>query len=415
MRYLVLSLFLVSLNLNAQTIVGEVKFDGLKKTKVSYLNRYLKLSKGAPFDSATLRSDVQSLENLQLFSEINYALSYDSNSVFIVYTVKEKLTLLPLINFGGIRDNFFLQLGFTNYNWLGKGGRLSSHYMYYDRHSFSLSMWLPYLFSSDYGVSINANKYSTLEPLFFEAGTVTYEYDNKAIEVLGVKEFKLNHTLSAGGTFFQETYRKYAPLDYAGSPGPGFRIANKYLAKVVHYLKNVDYYYHYLNGFSSFVFAERVWTVGETFQFYKIVTETSFYKRLGQKGNIAARLKFGVSSNNVGPFAPFVLDSYVNIRGVGNRVDRGTGVVVLNLEHRQTVWQPSWGAVQLVAFTDLGAWRQDRGTFGDFVDTDNWQTFGGVGARLVLNQVYNMILRADYGLDFKGSRDGVVLGIGQYF
>ena len=61
------------------------------------------------------------------------------------------------------------------------------------------------------------------------------------------------------------------------------------------------------------------------------------FKRFGEKGNLAMRLRLAISTNNDTPFAPFVVDSHVNLRGVGNRIDRGTAQVVFNSEYRHTV------------------------------------------------------------------------------
>lgn len=417
MRYLLMLIAGLATHFGiCQNEIQKVEFLGLKKTKEFYIRKYLELSEGDLFDSVALKKDIQSMHNLQLFSSIKYDLTTTDSTVYITYELKEKITLLPITNFGGIRDNFYIQLGFSNYNWLGRGGRLSMYYMYYDRHSISTSMYIPYLGQTNYGLSINVNKYSTLEPLFFEEGTVFYEYDNKAIEILGVKEFKLNHTIAAGGTFFNETYNKNSALDYPNSPGPVHRNANKYLAKIVHDWRDIDYYYHYLNGLSNYTFLENVWTAGIKATFVKFVNETKYYRRVGASGNLAGRFKVGLSTNDVGPFAPFVLDSYVNIRGVGNRVDRGTGTLILNLEYRQTVWQPSWGALQAVVFSDVGTWRLDGKPIYDLFDLNNAQTFVGFGGRLVLNQIYNSVLRFDFGIDFNDvDRNGIVVGLGQYF
>lgn len=417
MRSFVLGILIcASSQLMAQHEVTAVEFEGLRRTKEFLLNRFITTAPGSVVDTNQLNTDVQAIRNSQLFSEVDYDLIHADSGTTVVFTCKERFTVLPIINFGGVKDNFFVRVGFTDYNWLGRAGRFSASYMYYDRHSFSSSMWLPYIGGGNYGLSLNLDKYSTIEPLFFQEGTVFYEYDNRAIELLGFREFEQNHYLLAGGTFFNERYEKYAPRDYLSSPGPQEQETNKYLVKLVHFIQKVDYYYQYLDGFSNLVFFENVWTPSQNATFFKYVSETKYYRRIGGKGNFAARLKTGLSTNNTGPFAPFVLDSYVNIRGVGNRVDRGTGTIVINLEHRQTLWQPSWGAFQGVVFTDIGSWRLDGGNFGDFVDPNNVQTFFGFGARLVLNQLYSSVLRVDYGFDVNDlNRNGVVVGIGQYF
>ncbi len=75
----------------------------------------------------------------------------------------------------------------------------------------------------------------------------------------------------------------------------------------------------------------------------------------------AARLRFGIATNNDTPFAPFVLDSYINIRGSGNRIERGTAALILNLEFRQTFFETAKFGGQLVAFSDTVFWRNPEG------------------------------------------------------
>ena len=118
------------------------------------------------------------------------------------------------------------------------------------------------------------------------------------------------------------------------------------------------------------------------------------------------------------PFAPFVLDSQVNIRGSGNRIDRGTAQLILNLEYRHTVWMDRRErfAAQVVGFSDLGTWRNPGGELSDLVASENIRHFVGAGLRVLSLKAYNAALRVDYGVDVRNTKQrGVVLGFGQYF
>jgi outer membrane protein insertion porin family len=135
---------------------------------------------------------------------------------------------------------------------------------------------------------------------------------------------------------------------------------------------------------------------------------------LTRNGNLATRLRLGLSTNEDTPFAPFVLDSYLNIRGVGNRVDRGTGSIVTNLEYRHTIFDDRMFAAQAVGFIDFGTWRKPGGDFSDFSKTENMKAFGGLGLRVIYKRAFDTMLRIDYGYDYNRS-GGFVVGIGQYF
>ena len=124
----------------------------------------------------------------------------------------------------------------------------------------------------------------------------------------------------------------------------------------------------------------------------------------------------GLSSNHESPFAPFVLDSYLNIRGIGNRVDRGTGALILNMEYRHSLLEKERIAIQGVVFSDTGSWRNPGGNLDDFSNPDNFVLFAGGGLRFIHKKIYNAILRVDYGFNLQERQvNGFVLGVGQYF
>ena len=124
----------------------------------------------------------------------------------------------------------------------------------------------------------------------------------------------------------------------------------------------------------------------------------------------------GLATNSDTPFAPFSVDNNVNIRGVGNTIDRGTGVMVLNTEYRYTLFEKKWFVLQGNAFVDSGSWRNPGGDFGDFFNSENLRIYPGVGVRFIHKSIFNAILRIDYGVGItKDSTRGFVFGIGQYF
>ncbi len=102
-------------------------------------------------------------------------------------------------------------------------------------------------------------------------------------------------------------------------------------------------------------------------------------KPLPFKAHLAFRNRLGISSNANVFLAPFVLDSYFNIRGVGNRIDRGTASVVINLEYRQTLWENDTFGLQTVAFSDAGTWRKPGGQMADLAKSENMILFMGAG------------------------------------
>ena len=139
---------------------------------------------------------------------------------------------------------------------------------------------------------------------------------------------------------------------------------------------------------------------------------------------MASRLTFGISTNSDSPFAPFVVDSHVNLRGVGNRIERGTAQLVFNAELRRTIEfkktkeqlkNETW-ATQVVVFTDVGSWRGPGGGLIDIIGSGSLRQFVGGGFRIIYRKVFGATLRVDYGVDiFNPTENGLTIGFGQYF
>jgi outer membrane protein assembly factor BamA len=83
-KKLVIHLFLVlycSFGIS-QTII-DVKFEGLKKTNIDYLERFLDQKKDSKYDSTVLKKDIQNLRNLNLFYEIECITKDSLNGIVI--------------------------------------------------------------------------------------------------------------------------------------------------------------------------------------------------------------------------------------------------------------------------------------------------------------------------------------------
>ena len=169
-----------------------------------------------------------------------------------------------------------------------------------------------------------------------------------------------------------------------------------------------------MDGIYNQLNIEFIHSLDEVRNFVTIFNDLRFFKQIGKRFNWANRLRTGIATNDDSPFAPFVLDSYLNIRGVGNRVDRGTGSVVINTELRYTLFDKRLLAAQGVGFFDFGSWRKPGGSFNDFAKSENMRAFSGLGFRLIYKRAFDTMLRIDYGYDYNKNA-GLVIGIGQYF
>jgi len=412
-RFVALFIFLGPVSLFSQKIVS-ISIEGLKKTKENYVLQFIQLAVGDELDSTQLMRDENMLTNLEMFNNADYEVVKNSNGGYdVTFVVDELFTLLPIFSFGGIKENFWVQAGISEVNLGGRGNKLTTYYQYYDRSSGATHLTLERIKQSKWGLNLNFIKWSTLEPLYFDEGSVEYEYDNWTWGATGIRYFQYRDKLEFGGAYFTEDYTR------AGEEVPDAPLMvseKKLLGKVLYTIDRVNYHFFYLDGIKNQFNAQMVRSLDDDPDFYIAFNDFNYFKRISKKGNFGMRFRYGLSSNQDSPFAPFVLDSYLNIRGIGNRVDRGTGAIILNAEYRQTLLERDIVAIQGVVFSDTGSWRNPGGTFSDFKDPDNFVLFAGGGLRFIHKKIYNAILRVDYGFNLQQTNiNGFVLGVGQYF
>lgn len=171
-----------------------------------------------------------------------------------------------------------------------------------------------------------------------------------------------------------------------------------------------------VSGIANELALETIYTEDSGDRFWKVENILRYFRAIGKKGNFALRFRGGIAQNENSPFVPFVLDSYLTVRGSGNRVARGTAELTLNIEHRHTLKQESWGALQAVGFADLSAWRPGGAALSEVLKKENTVSFVGLGTRLYLKNLNHLILRADFGISVTETRqNGIVIGLGQYF
>lgn len=399
-------------------LVARVSIEGIQRHDSIYLQRFLLTRPGEPFSRVMAGQDAQRLRNVFSVADAGYRLdTFPGQQVAVTFWVEEAWTLFPILSINGIRNNVWYEIGASEINFLGRGMQLTAAYRNIDgRSNYQVFFRQPYAGGSSWGYLLGVHRYASTEPLYFAEGTVFYDYTNWSFDAGISYEFTPGHHLEGSGVYFVEDYQKTAEQVLDNPPGPaGLRIL-KGLVKLIHRYDRVNHRYFYRAGFSNTTLLETVYNSDDGSWFNLVLNDTHYFRRLGRAGNLALRLRLGLSTNVNSPFAPFVLDSRINIRGAGNRIDRGTGTLVLNLEYRHTLWEGNLLAVQGVAFSDLGAWRTAGGVFADFVNPDYIRHFVGPGMRFIYKKAHDAVFRLDYGFDLhQAGERGLVVGFGQYF
>ena len=307
------------------------------------------------------------------------------------------------------------KIGLFDYNFLGKNNTIGGFYQNNGISSFGFFFSAPFLFSSNFGIESSFQKLASIEPIFINNLPAKYEYKNTGAELLGVYRINFRNSVKLGVTVFKEEY-KYLSGSTAADV-PQVLAVDKVMLKSNYSYDNLKYDFYLVKGFRSNFLGQYVFSSNEFQNDFVIAwNDFSYFKRFGKTGNWASRLRLGLSSNDKSPFSPFALDNNLNIRGVGNIIDRGTGVFVLNTEYRTTLFEKNWFVLQGNAFVDSGSWRQPGGKISDFADSTNFRVYPGVGLRFIHKTIFNATFRIDYGYGItQNASKGIVFGIGQYF
>ena len=398
-------------------IVVDLKVQGLKRTRVSEIKKLTKLKAGMSLDSVLIKKDIERLKRLPSISHAYFQVfpAGEPNRYNVFYNIEENFTLIPFANlFSSSNDDFAFRIGLEEFNFLGRNIQLGGFYQYDIFNSYGVTLKAPYLFTDKLGLGVSYNNLTTQEPVFFENDDAQYKYNNAGIEFSGLYQFNFSNKIELGVNFFVEDYEYIS-----GATSPEVPLAlrvRKHLIKFIYDYNNVNYEYQYLEGFKSYLNFQYVGSSDATLPEFLIgFNDFAYYHRIGKRGNLANRLRLGLASNLDTPFAPFSVDNNLNVRGVGNTIDRGTGVVILNSEYRHTLIDKDWFILQSNVFVDAGSWRNPGGDFSDFGQDQNIRVFPGVGLRFIHKKIFNAIFRIDYGVGVTEKANGIVFGIGQYF
>jgi hypothetical protein len=418
MRLAILLLFISSNAFAQPKKLQEIEILNADKMNKPFLTRIIKTKVGNLLDSLTLEQDIFFLTRLNGVLKVEYKIE-DLDTIFcrLILDVTETFTTIPIVNIGTTDRTGFYRLGIQESNLNGKNNSLGGFYQYNEFHSFGLNYSAPYLFSNKFGVETNIQSLSSKEPILIANKISNYKYTNTSFEILGRYQANFKNALKFGISLFNE---KYTYLDGATDPSvPQLLDVMKKLYKLNYLFNNLRYDYFLLNGFTNSLNLQYV-TSKNRFQNKFIIgwNDCNFYKIVGKKGNFATRLRVGISTNNNSPFAPFVVDNNLNIRGVGNLIDRGTGTLVLNTEYRQIVYTKNKFVLQTNVFVDAGSFRNPGGSLNDFTNKKNLSLYPGLGLRFIHKTIFNAVFRLDYGygiINNEKKNNGFVFGIGQYF
>ncbi len=397
--------------------ISEINFEGTKNTKVTFLKKIVSVRVGQTIDSTTLENDINQLKRLPSIANAMFNLQPNSsNSFSVVFIVEENFTIIPFANvYTSSNDEFAFRVGIQEFNLTGRNIILGGFYQKDIFDSYGIALRAPYLFNAKTGIALSYNNLITQEPIFFNDTSADYKYHNSSFEIMGVYQFNIKNSIDLGMNFFTEKYNYIRGATSISVPQE--LDVDKILYKVIYNYNDIKYHYQYLSGFKSVLNLQYVQSSNKDLNNFLLgFNDFMYFKRVGAYGNWANRLRLGLATNDKTPFAPFSVDNNINLRGVGNIIDRGTGSIVLNTEYRLTLIDKNWFVLQGNVFMDAGSWRNPGGGYNDFLESKNIRVYPGIGVRFMHKRIFNAIFRIDYGYGItKNAAKGIVFGIGQYF
>jgi outer membrane protein assembly factor BamA len=401
--------------------VVEIQIIGNKRTKASFLKRLAYVKEGASLDSTRLASDVRRFKLLPSVASASFKVEMLSQKKYrVIYTVVENFAIIPGLNVTqDVNDGIAFRTSLFDFNFLGQNQTIGGFYSRNVFDSFGFFWVAPNLFTRKWGIGLNYQNNVLQEPVFFnDERDVNYKFDSRAIEFRLFYEHNFKNRFDLGLNFANEDY-SYLNGELPAEIPENLGVQRISLVGQYEY-NNITNEYQYVDGFRSlFSYSFTLRSEGENDllrNFFIGRNDFEYFKRIGARGNWANRLRLGYATNDTTPFAPFALDNQLNIRGVGNVVDRGTASVVVNTEYRYTFFEKGWFAMQSNVFIDAGTWQDPGGQLSDLIEFNNTALFTGLGIRFIHRRIFNAVFRIDYGLSLGDKvSNGVVFGIGQYF
>ncbi len=206
-----------SLNIYAQeNIVIDIEIKGLKKTKVSFVQKLIKLKTGQLLDSTLIEDDIKRLSYLTSIAQAEYQIEKNADGNYkVTYISDENFTLIPQLNIWTVDQILSYSIGLYEHNLFGKNISLGGFYQYNGYNSYGANFRAPYLFSKRLGLSINYRNWTSEEPLYFDDFIANYQYNNESYEVIAMYELNFKNSINLGVNIFTEEYNYLhgAPLD----------------------------------------------------------------------------------------------------------------------------------------------------------------------------------------------------------
>ncbi|TYA69887.1 BamA/TamA family outer membrane protein [Seonamhaeicola marinus] len=403
--------------------VESLNFEGLKKTKSHFLSRIAKVKPGLETDSLTIITDIERFKRLDGIAYADYKVEPNGTSGYnVTYIIEENFSIIPGLRIGQASDDSFsYRFSAFEFNGLGRNIIFGGFYKKEVFNGFGVFLEHPYLLTNKLGLGVNYIDDSSQQPIFFNPDDVEnsndFIYTTKGPEVTLFYELNFHNRFELGVKASKEEYMfiNTNNEDIVNIPEPSIsRTAYRGSYEYV----DLDIEYQNVSGFRNLFEASIFTNSNDLLQTdYMLNNTTQYFKRIGDKGNLATQLQLQISNPiNKSVFAPLTIDNQLNIRGAGNIIDRGVAIAAINSEYRYTLIEKKWFVLQSNSFVDVSGVQRPNADLKELFSSDTTRVQTGLGLRFIHKYIFNAVLRFDYGVNITGNGgNGVVFGIGQFF
>ena len=403
--------------------IQQLSFEGLKRTKEHFLRKLMKVKEGSVYDSLLANEDIERLNRLPGIAKARKKIVDTNEGIKLTYEVEENFTIIPGLRIASANNgSFAYRLSLFEFNFLGNNQLLGGFYERNVFDSYGFFWEHPFLFSDQWGIGLSYRDETTQEPIFVPGQRKDYRYNANTVEAYTIWSIDFKNEVELGASYVQEQY-DFLEGEPIQSIPPALE-ADKLIYRAQYRFIDLDIDYQYFIGTTNEFTAQYNQLLsgdvgGNEFlqDFLALRNDFIHYRKIRSRGNWASRLRLAtVFGNEDSPFAPFTLDNQLNIRGVGNTVDRGISAIVLNTEYRHTLYEKGWFVMQGNVFIDAGSWQNPGEDFSELFDGSNVKFHPGLGVRFIHKRIFNAVFRLDYGIGIgNNATNGIVFGIGQYF
>jgi len=404
-----------------EVTVHQVKVEGNRKTATKVILRELKTKPGRVLNINTMKDDLRTLKNLDLFEEVSSRLDpvvdKDGKTILgevdFVVVVKEKRTGNLGLGMGySPRDGMVGFISVSEQNFRGKGQQARLYLEQGGRQSYDLFFREPWLDKRHTSLAVGLYDKISDRDLYFTGTTgserESYTEKRRGFSLNLGRPAGKNKTLSLGfkrehverSSDVLEDYYLFEPLGDTATVSLAFLEDSR------------DYFAWPTRGRRlRFEVEKGLPGLGGDFSYTKFSTEYARYfclkRREGESQStvLALRLMAGTSSGDVPVFESFIVGGADSLRGYKEERFWGEKMLLATLEYRF----PLAKQLQGVGFIDMGDAWQGKWAEPYVVPDDSFDLHIGYGIGIRVNTPIGPV-RIDYGIGEDGARTHFSIG-----